>query len=94
MTLPHAVERKKPLQELTCFKSQKVNMIKTILFPCNWLWHQMVSAPLMPAVPSWFSSTCSGTGTFHLRSPLASCCWFSFKAVWSIPSQEEAETCN
>lgn len=54
---------KEPLQELNCFKSQKVNMIKTILLPCKWLWHQMVSAALMPAAPSWFRSTCSGTGT-------------------------------
>lgn len=44
-------------------------MIKTILLPCDWLRYQMVCAPLMPAAPSWFSSTCSGTGTFHLPSP-------------------------
>lgn len=30
VTLPHAVERKKPLQELNCFKSQRMNMIKTV----------------------------------------------------------------
>lgn len=32
MTLPHAVERKKPHQELTCFESQRMNMMKTISF--------------------------------------------------------------
>lgn len=30
VTFPHAAERKKPLQELNCFKSQRINMIKTI----------------------------------------------------------------
>lgn len=99
VTLPRAVERKKekPLQELNCFKSQRMNMIKTIssvspslqLSGVRWF-----SAHLMPAVTGWFSSTCSGTGTFHLCGPLRSCWWFPFKAVWSIPSQKEAETCN
>lgn len=62
---------KEPLQELNCFKSQKVNMIKTILLPCKWLWHQMVSGALMPVAPSWFRSTCSGTGTSVHSDPAA-----------------------